>query len=61
MVLVRTDLPVVEMSDTVSSKHAVMFPLEDTLTTGGAVPGPRGSDGLTDSTVVPVFPAGRLQ
>ena len=47
------------MSDTIPSKHAVMFPLEDALTTGGAVPGPGRGDGLTDSTVVPVFPPGK--
>ena len=61
MILRETVRPVVEVSDTISSKHTVMFPLEDTLTTGRAVPGPGRGDGLTDSTVVPVFPAGRSQ
>ena len=51
----------VEVSDTISGKHAVMFSLEDTLTTGGAMPGPGWGDGLTDSTIVPMFPAARLQ
>ena len=48
----------VEVTDTIPGKHAVMLPLEDTLTTGGAMPGSGRGDGLAHSTVVPVFSPG---
>ena len=45
----------VEMSNTISSKHAVVLTFEDTQTTRGAVPGTWRGHGLTHGTVVPVL------
>lgn len=47
------EVPVICVSYAVSSKHAVMFPLEDADPTCSAMPGPRGSHGFTCGAEMP--------